>query len=125
MCIRDSTNTIPILKVCPQNRGYGKDIFGIQGDEDPQNHWIYDHEQYRFPIARKLLRFLRMHDGVHVLLMDRSEIGNHFVPDRGNTRDKAGWVYSDYAPAHLHHNWRFSNIYEESEEFARKRREEE
>lgn len=60
-----------------------------------------------------------MFDGVHSLLKDRSEIGNYFVPDVRNSRKDSDWVYSDYSPAHLHHNWRFSNIYEEAEKFAK------
>jgi hypothetical protein len=28
-------------------------------------------------------------------------------------------LYSDYSPAHLHHNWRFSNIYEEAEKYEK------
>ena len=63
-----------------------------------------------------------MYDGVHVLLNDRTEIGKHFIPDRGNTRNASGWVYSDYTPAHLHHNWRYSQIYEQSDELEKKRR---
>jgi hypothetical protein len=60
-----------------------------------------------------------MYDGVHVLLKDRSEIGKFFVPDVRNSRKDGDWVYSDYAPAHLHHNWRFSNIYEEAEKYQK------
>jgi hypothetical protein len=62
--------------------------------------------------ARKLLRFLTHHDGVHVLLKDRSEVGRGFIPDRPGTRVDSEHVNSDYSPAHLHHNWRFSDIYE-------------
>jgi len=62
--------------------------------------------------ARKLLQFLTNYDGVHVLLQNRSEVGKAFIPDRVNSRNKSDHVYSDYSPAHLHHNWRFSKIYE-------------
>jgi len=58
-----------------------------------------------------------LYDGVHVLLQDRSEIGNYFIPDRHASRNDPNHVYEDYAPAHLHHNWRFSNIYEEAKKF--------
>lgn len=60
-----------------------------------------------------------MFDGVHTLLKDRSEIGNFFIPDVRNSRKDGDWVYSDYTPTHLHHNWRFSNIYEEADKFAK------
>eukprot|EP01016_Furgasonia_blochmanni_P005459 TRINITY_DN1211_c0_g1_i1.p1 TRINITY_DN1211_c0_g1~~TRINITY_DN1211_c0_g1_i1.p1 ORF type:complete len:458 (+),score=105.78 TRINITY_DN1211_c0_g1_i1:158-1531(+) len=112
-----NSNTLAIHKVCLKNRGYGHDIFAIQGDEDPNNHWIYEQDLYTFPVARKLLRFLRLYDGVHTLLADRSEVGNYFIPDRINSRSQAGHVYSDYSPAHLHHNWRFSHIYEDAKKF--------
>jgi len=52
-----------------------------------------------------------MIDGVHVLLMDRSEIGKFFVRDIPNSRNDNNYVYSEYTPTHLHHNWRFNNVY--------------
>lgn len=63
------------------------------------------------------MKFLTMYDGVHVLLKDRSEIGNYFIPDVINSRVNADGkhVYSDYTPAHYHHNWRFNGIYERAE----------
>lgn len=57
-----------------------------------------------------------MYDGVQVLLKDRSEIGNYFIPDRKNSRDDPSHVYSDYSPSHYHHNWRFNNIYKKNTE---------
>lgn len=34
-----STNTLPMMKVCTQLKGFGEDIFAIQGDENPlSNH---------------------------------------------------------------------------------------
>ena len=30
-----NTNTLPMLKVCARIRGFNKDIFAIQGDENP------------------------------------------------------------------------------------------
>ena len=59
------------------------------------------------------IRFLRLYDGVHVLLADRSEVGNYYIPDTPQSRKNPSHVYSDYAPAHFHHNWRYSNVYEE------------
>jgi len=55
---------------------------------------------------------LTSYDGVHLLLKDRSEVGKYFIPDRPNSRNRNDWEYSDYSPAHLHHNWRFSNVYD-------------
>lgn len=53
-----------------------------------------------------------MYDGVHLLLKDRSEVGKYFIPDRPHSRNKSDWEYADYSPAHLHHNWRFSDVYD-------------
>lgn len=111
-----NTNTLPMLKVCARLKGLNQDIFAIQGDENPLNHWMYDSENYSFPLSRKLLQFLTRYDGVHNLLYDRSEVGKYFIPDRPNSRSKPDWEYSDYSPAHLHHNWRFSNVYEKKKE---------
>jgi len=64
-----------------------------------------------------MLKFLTMYDGVHGLLQDRTEIGKVCIPDRRNSRADSNWIYSDYSPAHLHHNWRFSDIYEEAKKY--------
>ena len=81
---------------------------------------MYDFEHSEFVASRKILKFITMWDGVHVLLKDRTEIGNFFIPDMKNSRkDDSDHVYSDYTPAHYHHNWRYSNIYEESEKYAK------
>jgi len=60
-----------------------------------------------------------MYDGVHTLLMDRSEVGNFTIPDKLGSRKASEHVYSDYTPTHLHHNWRFSNIYEDAKEYEK------
>jgi hypothetical protein len=44
-------------------------------------------------------------------------MGSFMIPDRVNSRKDPNWYYTDYAPAHLHHNWRFSNIYDEAAKF--------
>jgi len=62
-----------------------------------------------------MVKFLHMYDGVHTLLMDRSEIGDFTVPERGvYSRKNPDHVYSDYTPSHFHHNWRFTNFYDET-----------
>jgi len=116
-----ATNTLPMMKICPQVQGYGRDIIAVQGDENPLNHWVYDFPTQEFVFAKKVSQFLRHKDGVHVLLNDRSEIGTYMIPDRINSRKDADHLYSDYSPPHLHHNWRFSNIYDVSKQFAAKR----
>jgi len=97
-----------MLKVGARTKGYGSDIFAIQGDDNVLNHWMYDFENEYFVTARKLLKFLTMYDGVHTLIQDRSEVGRAMIPDRVNSRNASDHVYSEYSPAHLHHNWRYS-----------------
>ena len=63
-----------------------------------------------------MLQFIRMYDGVHVLLQDRSEVGKGFIPDVRHSRKDADHYYSDYSPVHYHHNWRFSGIYDEQKD---------
>ncbi|EGR30262.1 hypothetical protein IMG5_206927 [Ichthyophthirius multifiliis] len=111
-----ATNTLPMYKVCARVKGFGKDIFYIQGDENPLNHWIYEFEDSQQSVAHRFLKFITAYDGVHNLLQDRSEVGKYCIPDRKHSRthiSQASHVYGDYTPAHLHHNWRFNNIYEE------------
>mmetsp|Transcript_3780 Transcript_3780/g.3228 ORF Transcript_3780/g.3228 Transcript_3780/m.3228 type:complete len:123 (-) Transcript_3780:409-777(-) len=103
-----------MMKVCPKLRGYGLDVFGVQGDENPLNHWIYDDDQQSAIFARKMRHFLNHHDGVHTLLMNRAEIGNYFIPDRYGSRNDSNVMMGDYSPPHVHHNWRYTDIYEES-----------
>lgn len=100
-------------KVCLRVKGLGHDVFYVQGDENPLNHWVYDFENEATVTASKLNKFLHSYDGVHVLLKDRTEIGNTLIPDIRASRSSPTHVYGDYSPTHLHHNWRFNNIYEE------------
>ena len=108
------------------------------------DHWVYDFENEARVTASKLNKFLTSYDGVHILLKDRTEVGKHkpfsylskliinlllirfssgkfFISDRkfSRTHDPK-WVYGDYTPSHLHHNWRFNNIYEQHAEMDKK-----
>jgi pimeloyl-ACP methyl ester carboxylesterase len=114
-----NTNTLQLHKICVHLKGYGKDIFAIQGDENPLNHWMYEIDDLEFPLSRKFAKFLTRYDGVNILLQDRSEIGNYFVPDVLYSRKSADHLYRDASPAHLHHNWRFSSIYEDADKFEK------
>lgn len=75
------TNTLPMLKVCPQLHGFNEGISYVQGDENPQNHWVYELEDEINPYASRIAKFVRHYDGVHVLLKNREEVGSTFVPD--------------------------------------------
>jgi hypothetical protein len=59
-------------------------------------------------------RFIQMKDGVHVLLKDRSEVGKFFVPSVPNSKVNADHLYGETSPSHIHHNWRFNDIYEKA-----------
>lgn len=52
-----------------------------------------------------------MYDGVNVLLKDRSEVGKYFIPALPHTKIDPDHLYSESTPSHVHHNWRFSDIY--------------
>jgi hypothetical protein len=49
---------------------------------------------------------------VHVLLRNRAEVGNTYVPDQNNARVVRDDFAGDRIPAHYHHNWRFNKAYE-------------
>lgn len=66
-----NTHTLPMMNVCTQLKGFGEDIFSIQGDENPLNHWFYEYEEQASAFAYKFMQFLRHYDGVHVLLKNR------------------------------------------------------
>lgn len=58
-------------------------------------------------------RYLRWHDGAHVLLADKSEAGWYYIPDRG-TDATTGTGQGEYTPEHVHHNYMYSKSYENS-----------
>lgn len=56
-------------------------------------------------------RWLRMKDGCHVLLENKTEAGVFYIPDRG-TDSAAGTSHGEYIPEHVHHNYLFTDVYE-------------
>ena len=78
-------------------------------------HWMHECEEATPALLEaRMARWLRNHDGVHVLLNDRTEVGNYYVQDRGNSENagKAG----EFIPEHVHHNYMHTNLYELSRE---------
>ena len=63
-------------------------------------------------LEARIARWLRNHDGVNVLLSDRNEVGNFYVPDRGLCPN-AG-TGGEYIPEHVHHNYKYTDAYEVS-----------
>jgi len=110
-----ATNTLPFYNVIPRLQGQfpgNLNTFGT--DESPHNHWLHegDHEE-TWMLSQRLWRWLKWHDGAHVLLADKSEAGWYNIPDRGfdveqNTR------HGEYNPEHVHHNYLHSDAYEQS-----------
>lgn len=62
-----------------------------------------------------MARWLRWHDGAHVLLSDKSEAGWYYVPDRGFD-SKTNTYHGEYSPEHVHHNYLYTKEYENSRE---------
>jgi hypothetical protein len=74
-------------------------------------HWIHEEPSDEVSmLSNRIHRWLRWHDGAHILLADKSEAGWYFVNDRGNDANVSG----EYTPEHVHHNYLHSNIYEQS-----------
>jgi len=101
------SNTLPMHKICPKIQGHGRDIFALPSDENPANHWIYEHSELSDVAAMRMTEFFNLYDGVHVLMADRLGLTHDLIPDRPKTRNSDDFVPSQYIPAHHHHNWRY------------------
>ena len=75
------------------------------------DHWIYEIPSLRRGVAYKLFDFLRLYDGVHLLNNNRNTISSDFIPERFGA-DTERSQYSDTTMPHYHHNWRYTNVYE-------------
>lgn len=107
-----STNTLPFYDVFPrlQGRFPSNDFNTFGNDESENNHWIHESEDdsEMFHLSNRMWRWLRNKDGVHVLLNDRTEVGAHYLPDRG-TDASVGTGQGEYTPEHVHHNYRYTS----------------
>ena len=107
-----STNTLPFYNVFPRLQdGFPEKITTFANDlEGPMTHWIHEEPKDQvFYLANRMARWLKFHDGAHVLLADKTEAGSFYIAERGT--DNAG-VAGEYTPEHAHHNYLYSNIYE-------------
>lgn len=103
------SNTLSMLKICTANHGYGEDIFALRtaSDNPERNHWIYEEPELAEDFAKYSVDFLAHYDGVHTLLKNRTEVYNGTtVPCINHERKEK--ATGEYAPAHFHHNWRFT-----------------
>ena len=109
-----STNTLPFYDVFPrlENQFPSSDFNIFGNDETPANHWPHLSADANdiFHLSNRMWRFLRFKDGVHVLLADRTEVGWHYIPDRG-ADPSTGTGQGEYTPEHVHHNWKHSSKY--------------
>lgn len=96
-------------KVFPKMQGLGHDIHSLQCEDSPNNHWIYEDSNLTTGTLGLLNRFVKLYDGVHVQISDRTMIGREFVNSRTYDREGSD-IVSDYSPVHYHHNWRFSDV---------------
>lgn len=112
-----STNTLPFYNVFPKlQEQFGSSNFNILGyEESGSNHWPHKSEDQELVnhLAGRMERWLRHKDGVNVLLADRSEVGVHYVPDRG-VDARTGTKDGEYTPEHVHHNYLHTDAYEKS-----------
>lgn len=84
--------------------------------ESPLTHWL--HEEPRddvWHLSQRIWRWLKFHDGKHVLLADKTEAGWYFVPDRGYCVE-TNTIDGEYTPEHVHHNWMHTDAYKKSRE---------
>ena len=81
-----STNTLPFYNVFPRLEGQFPEKITTHADglEGPMTHWLHEADGGdSWQLSQRIMRFLRWHDGAHVLLADKSEAGWYFIPDRG------------------------------------------
>ena len=87
-------------------------VFG--DDESPLNHWMHEGEDNEvWHLSQRLWRWLKWHDGSHVLLADKSEAGWYYVPERGFDVN-ANTPHAESTPEHVHHSYLYTDEYEKS-----------
>jgi hypothetical protein len=109
-----STNTLPFYNVFPRLQGQFPEKISTHASdlEGPMTHWIHEEPKSEvFMLANRMARWLRWHDGAHVLLADKSEAGWHYIAERGTDASGTG---GEYTPEHVHHNYMYTNAYEKS-----------
>ena len=73
-------------------------------------HWMHQDPKGQPSILQsRMARWLKNTDGTHVLLADRTEVGNTWVPDRGFSDAGTG---GEFIPEHVHHNYKHTDAYE-------------
>jgi hypothetical protein len=82
-----STNTLPFQHVMPRLQGkFNTQDFNLFGDDQSNaNHWMHQSkkEEELWHLSNSMKRWLQMKDGCDVLLMNKTEAGSVFIPERG------------------------------------------
>lgn len=112
-----STNTLPFYNVMPRLQNTFPEHITTWApsveSQDWKTHWMHEVPEADPELLRsRMARWIRNHDGVNVLLADRTEVGNWYVPDRGTCDN--GSRAGEYIPEHVHHNYKHTNAYVES-----------
>ena len=112
-----ATNTLAFYNVIPRLEGKFPGHLNTWADdwEGPLNHWLHEgpDDDSIFRLSNTMARWLKYHDGAHVLLADKTEAGWYNLPDRGfdpNRHTRHG----EHNPEHVHHNYLNSDVYERS-----------
>lgn len=63
----------------------------------------------------RIVRWLKLKDGVHVLLADRTEVGTYAVPER-ESRSFGSPYSTEFIPEHIHHNYKHTDAYVKSKQ---------
>lgn len=108
-----ATNTLPFYNVFPRLEGQFPFQISTHADDfhGPLTHWIHEEPSDQvWYLSQKMWRWLQHNDGTNVLLADKTEAGWRYIGDRGWDQNATG----EYTPEHVHHNYLYSNVYEQS-----------
>jgi len=112
-----STNTLPFYNVFPRLQNMFPDqIFAhADGFQGPMTHWLHEEPSDEvWYLSQRMWRWLRWHDGCHVLHADKSEAGWKYIPDRASKH--MDLVHGEYSPEYVHHDYLHTDAYERSRE---------
>lgn len=110
-----STNTLPFYNVFPRLQNEFPNQIFTHGDgfSGPMAHWIHEEPNDEvWYLSQRMWRWLRWHDGCHVLHADKSEAGWKYIPDRSSNYN--GYKHGEYSPEYVHHDYMHTDAYEKS-----------
>jgi len=110
-----STNTLPFYNVFPhlQNNFPQKIFTHADGFEGPMTHWLHQEPSDEvWHLSQRIWRWLKWHDGCHMLHADKSEAGWKYIADRGSVYQ--GYKHGEFSPEYVHHDYLHTDAYEKS-----------